>query len=68
MSMAKATGKIPTAILKAPYTNRSARDGPKHTRKIAQDLLENTDKVFLQRIDCSIIQFCKQKKDEPTSV
>lgn len=47
--MAKATWEDPKSNIKDPYTNRSARVGPKHTRKIAHDLLESTDKVFFSK-------------------
>ena len=53
--------------VKDPHANHSARDGPKYTRKIAQDLHQSIDKVFPQKPDWPITQSCKGKKDEPFS-
>ena len=41
--------------------------GSNCAQKIAQDLLGSIGKVLPQKTDWSIIQPCKQKKDEPVS-
>ena len=54
--------------IKDPHNNHSTKDDPKFTRKITQHLIESMDKVFPQKTDWSIIQSCKQKKKEWTSL
>ena len=61
----KPNGKIQGVIFKTHIIIALPRMAQNALEKIAQHLLESIDKVFPQKIDWSILQSCKQKKDEP---
>lgn len=58
--MAEAKWGDPEVGSKDPHTHHSARNGPKHTGKVAQDPPEGIGKAFPQKTDWSIIQSHKQ--------
>lgn len=59
--------EYPESNIKDLHTNRSARNSPKCTRKIAQDLLESIDKAFPHKTNgYSILQKKKRMNQSQT--